>query len=163
MSDLLSHWVCTSLGLCKDTLASQRSVTQPGSPEKSGRPGAGLGLRFTSHLDHSPAVLAATATCLLWSGMGVGVTFWDGPSQVQQRDTSGLQLCPQLRVSCPCGHPLPYRQLGMLKLSGCWSSCSTVRDWVLGSEACMWTCCFSGAVEGRPLLRSFLKGLFLFW
>lgn len=92
MSELLSHWAGTSLGLCKDTLASQSLVTQPGSPEKSGRAGAGLGLRFTSHLDHSPAVLAAT-TCPVWFGMGVGlgvgVTFWDGPSQVHRETLWG--------------------------------------------------------------------------
>jgi hypothetical protein len=115
MLDLLSHWVCTSLGLSKATPVSQRLVIQPGSPEEPSRAGAGLGLRFISHLEHLPAVVTDSA-CPLWSGMGVGVAIWGGASQVYSETRWGYSPAHS-SVSSPCGYPLPYRHSGMSKRS----------------------------------------------
>lgn len=105
MSDLLSHWVCPSLGLCKDTLASQRSVTQPGSPEKSGRPGGGAGAKI-----HFPSGPLASSTrrrrhmpSVVWHGSGGDFLGWSVSSAAERH--LGATALPTAQSELPLWSP----------------------------------------------------------
>ena len=108
MSNLLSHWVCISSGLCEDTLAQEGSVTQLGALVRPARAGARLGLRFTSHFANlSPRSLSLHA---LWC-CRLGGAFRDMAFLVLRETSLGPKPCPQ-----PLSEP-PLWSAGFLRTS----------------------------------------------